>query len=94
MEAAAILAHEPEPQPASASAGGTKWEVLDHLDKGVIGARHGRAVTVRQVEPAGCLLFGPYWQLPAGHYRLLFECQPGPPRLRGQPVLGIEIIVL
>src|SRR5204862_517140 len=37
---------------------------------------------------------GPYLHLPEGSYRLSFRCEAGSPRMAGQPVLGLEIIVL
>lgn len=72
-----------------------RWDVLDRLDKSAIGVRGPDAsVTVRRSEPAGCILYGPYWQLPAGRYRLSFECRVGTARFHAQPVLGVEIILL
>src|SRR5712692_7523717 len=72
-----------------------EWRVLGRLEKTAIGARGGHGVTtVRRREPAGCLLYGPYWQLPAGAYRLKFGCRSGKPRIPGQPVLGVEVIAM
>jgi hypothetical protein len=72
-----------------------EWRVLGRLEKTAIGARGGHGVTtVRRREPAGCLLYGPYWQLPAGAYRLNFRCRSGKPRISGQPVLGVEVIAM
>jgi hypothetical protein len=72
-----------------------EWRVLGRLEKTAIGARGGDGVTaVRRREPAGCLLYGPYWQLPAGSYRLNFRCRSGKPRISGQPVLGVEVIAM
>jgi hypothetical protein len=77
----------PEPPP--------EWRVLPRLEKTVIGRRAADGVTtVRRREPAGCLLYGPYWQLPSGGYRLSFRCRSGPPRIRRQPVLGVEVIAM
>jgi Polysaccharide biosynthesis enzyme WcbI len=71
------------------------WRVLGRLEKTAIGARGGHGVTtVRRREPAGCLLYGPYWQLRAGTYRLNFRCRSGGPRISGQPVLGVEVIAM
>ena len=71
------------------------WHVLARLEKTAIGTRSAGGVTsVRRREPAGCLLFGPYWQLRAGPYRLRFRCRPGKPRLPSQPVLGVEVIAM
>ena len=71
------------------------WPVLAHLEKTAIGSRGAAGVTsARRREPAGCLLFGPYWQLRAGPYRLSFRCRPGKPRLPSEPVLGVEVIAM
>ena len=81
------IASEKEPRP--------QWHVLERLEKTAIGTRGSGGVTsVRRREPAGCLLFGPYWQLRAGSYRLSFCCRPGKPRLPGEPVLGVEVIAM
>ena len=81
------IASEEEPLP--------QWHVLERLEKTAIGTRGSGGVTsVRRREPAGCLLFGPYWQLRAGSYRLSFCCRPGKPRLPGEPVLGVEVIAM
>ncbi len=72
-----------------------EWHVLGRLEKTTIGVRGAGGVTsVRSREPAGCLLFGPYWQLSAGFYRLSFRCRPGKPRLPSEPVLGVEVIAM
>lgn len=72
-----------------------QWDVLGRLEKGAVGVRDADG-TVRAgvAETAGCLLYGPYWQLAAGVYRLTFACRIGAPRYRAQPVLGVEIILL
>ena len=71
------------------------WHVLARLEKTAIGTRSADGITsVRRREPAGCLLFGPYWQLRAGPYRLSFRCRPGKPRLPSEPVLGVEVIAM
>src|SRR5215471_3322074 len=72
-----------------------QWRVLDRLEKTAIGKRGADgSATVRRREPVGCLLYGPYWQLPAGAYRLNFRCRPGKPRMPPQPVLGVEVIAM
>ena len=72
-----------------------QWHVLERLEKTAIGTRGAGGVTsARRREPAGCLLFGPYWQLRAGSYRLSFRCRPGKPRLPSEPVLGVEVIAM
>ena len=71
------------------------WSMLRRLEKTAIGAHRADGVTtVRRGEPAGCLLYGPYWQLPSGGYRLNFHCRSGAPVHPGQPVLGVEIIAM
>jgi hypothetical protein len=85
--AVGVIASGQEPPP--------HWPVLGRLEKTAIGSRAAGGVTsVRRREPAGCLLFGPYWQLRAGSYRLSFRCRPGKPRLPSEPVLGIEVIAM
>jgi hypothetical protein len=80
---------------ASEDAPPPQRHVLGRLEKTAIGSRGAGGVTsVRRREPAGCLLFGPYWQLRAGSYRLNFRCRPGRPRLPSEPVLGVEVIAI
>ena len=72
-----------------------QWRVLDRLEKMAIGTRGAEGVTtVRRREAAGCVLYGPYWQLPAGAYRLNFCCRAGTPIMPRQPVLGVEVIAM
>ncbi|HMD64114.1 MAG TPA: WcbI family polysaccharide biosynthesis putative acetyltransferase [Stellaceae bacterium] len=72
-----------------------EWQVLGRLERTAIGLRGAGGVTsVRRREPAGCLLYGPYWQLPSGGYQLIFRCRPGKPRLPSEPVLGVEVIAM
>src|SRR6516225_9361382 len=72
-----------------------EWRVLDRLEKTALGKRGPDwVVTVRRREPAGCLLYGPYWQLPSGAYRLIFCCRSGKPHMPQQPVLGVEVIAM
>src|SRR5690349_1607182 len=72
-----------------------EWRVLGRLEKTAIGVRGADgAVNVRRREPPGCLLYGPYWQLPAGSYRLSFRCLSEKPRLPNEPVLGVEVIAM
>lgn len=72
-----------------------EWDVLDRLEKNAAGTRQpDGSVTIGRLEPAGCFLYGPYWQLPAGRYRLSFACRAGAGRYRTQPVLGVEVILL
>ena len=78
------------PQPAAG-----RRELLPSLESAA-GGRRGAdgTMSVRRRDPAGCVLYGPYLQLPAGRYRLDFACHCGPARLAAQPVLGVEVIVL
>src|SRR5215470_5276946 len=72
-----------------------EWRVLGRLEKTAIGSRTADGVTrVRRSERPGCLLYGPYWQLPAGDYRLDFRCRSGEPRMANQPVVGVEVIAM
>ncbi len=83
------------PGPTASEDAPPRWHVLGRLEKTAIGIRGARGVTsVRRREPAGCLLFGPYWQLRAGSYQLSFRCRPGKPRLPTEPVLGVEVIAM
>jgi hypothetical protein len=71
------------------------WRVLAHLEQTPIGTRGADGVTrVRRRERPGCFLYGPYWQLPTGAYRLEFRCRSGQPRMPGLPVLGVEVIAM
>src|SRR5437667_7919949 len=84
-----------DPRPGEEAPAAAEWQILNRLEKAAIGARRADGVTtVRRGEPAGCLLFGPYWQLPTGAYRLDFRCRAGKPRFASQPVLGVEVIAL
>src|SRR2546423_660671 len=66
---------------------GPRRRILDRLEKTGIGTRKaGGFTSVRRGEQAGCLLYGPYWQLPSGAYRLDFRCRAGKPRMPGHPV--------
>ena len=72
-----------------------QWAVLDRLEIAA-GAKPGAggAVTAsRRLFPC-CILFGPYWRLPGGNYRLTFACRAGRPTMPDQPVLGVEVIAL
>src|SRR4029078_13150758 len=72
-----------------------RWPLLSRLESTAIGRRLPDGGTrVRRSEPGGCMLYGPHLHLPEGSYRLSFRCQAGSPRMAGQPVLGVEIIVL
>jgi hypothetical protein len=68
--------------------------LFDRLERASIAEDRDGCVTVRRGRPAGCFLFGPYWRLPTGHYRLRFRCTARRPLLPGEPVLGVEIIAL
>jgi hypothetical protein len=84
-----------DPERMEEGGAGPPWRVLDRLEKTAIGTRRaGEAIAVRRSEPAGCVLYGPYWQLPSGTYRLNFRCRSGKPRIPSQPVLGVEVIAM
>ncbi|MGH7052454.1 MAG: WcbI family polysaccharide biosynthesis putative acetyltransferase, partial [Stellaceae bacterium] len=97
----AFLAAEP---PAAASVLGRSapaagalrigQNLLDLLEKSAIAEYREGRVTVRRRRPAGCFVYGPYWQIPAGHYRLRFCCAARRPLLAGEPALGVEILAL
>jgi polysaccharide biosynthesis acetyltransferase WcbI-like protein len=86
----------PQPQavePSSTETG--RWSLLDRLESTAIGRRLADgSVRVRRRERGGCILYGPYLHLPAGWYRLSFNCRAGAPRMSDQPVIGVEAIVL
>src|SRR6516164_934001 len=70
------------------------WEVLPRLEKGHIGRRHeDGSISVDRSEPADLLLYGPYWRLVSGRYRLKLRCRVRRLRWHSQPVLGVEVIV-
>jgi len=70
------------------------WEVLPRLEKGHIGRRHeDGTISVDRSEPPDLLLYGPYWRLVRGRYRLEVRCRVRRPRWHLQPVLGVEVIV-
>lgn len=74
---------------------GLHWRLIGRLESAAIGQRTADGgISVRRSDPAGCALYGPYLHLPAGFYRLSFECRSGAPRRAAQPVLGVEVIVL
>src|SRR5947208_1135065 len=88
---AAVPGAAPEPHETAPA----RWPLLTRLESTAIGTRLADGTTrVRRSEPAGCILYGPYLHLPEGTYRLSFRCEAGSPRMAGQPVLGVEIIVL
>jgi len=79
----------------SAPGAAAHWRLLGRLENTAIGTRGADGtIAVRRSRLAGCILYGPHWQLPGGSYRLTFRCQAGAPRLASQPVLGVEVIVL
>lgn len=81
--------------PRAAVAPPRQWNVLSRLEKGASGRRlPDGPLRVARSEPAGCVLYGPYMHLPEGRYRLAFRCECRSPRWSGQPVLGVEVIVL
>jgi hypothetical protein len=86
---------EPADLPETGQAAQAHWSLLARLESTAIGSwQADGSLRVRRSEPAGCFLYGPYLHLPAGTYRLSFRCDAGKPRMAGQPVLGVEVIVL
>ena len=99
MDGIAGVSIDADPVPGRTDAegrpAGREWRVLHRLGKGAIGAHEpDGAVSVRRRERTGILLFGPYWRLPGGRYRLSFRCRSGKPHFAGQPVLAVEAIAL
>ncbi len=83
------------PERAGEAGAAPEWSVLGRLEKTSIGVRGGGGIArLRRREPPGCFLYGPYWQLPSGGYRLNFRCRSGKPRMSSQPVLGVEVIAM
>jgi Polysaccharide biosynthesis enzyme WcbI len=71
------------------------WSLLARLENSALGVRQADgSIRVRRGESAGCILYGPYLQLPPGMYRLNFRCDAGRARMAAQPVLGVEVLVL
>ncbi|HEY4469686.1 MAG TPA: WcbI family polysaccharide biosynthesis putative acetyltransferase [Stellaceae bacterium] len=92
---AAVSAALPDALPEPGEPAQARWPLLSRLESTAIGVRlPDDATRVRRSEPAGCILYGPYLHLPEGSYRLSFRCEAGSPRMAGQPVLGLEVIVL
>jgi hypothetical protein len=84
----------PEGQTSEAGLAPIAKDLLDHLEKGAIAEYRGGRVRIRRRRPAGCFLFGPYWRMAAGHYRLSGRVTARRPLLPSEPVLGIEIVAL
>ena len=67
------------------------WDVLPYL----IPEEHGRDIRNglrrSQWAPSANLAYGPYWRLPAGAYRLSFDCRTFGPRTE-RTVLGVEVV--
>jgi len=71
------------------------WRLLGRLRAKKTAKRHrDGAVAVTQRKHPECFLDGPpAFMLPQGRYQLQFLCSAGPAQRRGQPVLGVEVIV-
>src|SRR4051794_6290359 len=81
--------------PPGAILGDLRCDILRRLEKGAVGTRRpDGAVTGRLSEAAGRVPYGPHLPLPQGRPRLTFRCYAERPRMNGQPVLGVEILVL
>src|SRR6266550_8011164 len=71
------------------------WSLLARLENSALGVRQADgSIRVRRGESAGCILYGPYLQLPSGMYRLNFRCDADRARMAAHPVLGVEVLVL
>ena len=70
------------------------WQVLPKLkaNKSVKREEDGSITVSRDRMGDGCILYGPHWWLRSGAYRLDFQIAHAPPRMRAQPILGLEII--
>ena len=80
-------------QPPGATAAGKQPQYVLHQMTLLGDSR--RAADGAVVSPSGpgrCFLHGPYWQLPAGRYRLRFQAQADKVAMPAQPVLGVEIL--
>ena len=68
--------------------------VLPALIKGNTGRlTESGGVAVGRFEPAAIALYGPYWQLAAGSYRLEFVCERVEVRDQGTIFMGVEVVV-
>jgi polysaccharide biosynthesis acetyltransferase WcbI-like protein len=67
--------------------------LLDQLERGKAALRGPKgSVRVRRRAAPGCVLYGPFWRLAAGNYRLTLWARASRPRPAAQPVLGIEVV--
>jgi hypothetical protein len=88
---AALTADAVEPADAGAR---SERPLLDQLERSAAAQRTAAgSVTVRRGARPACVLYGPYWRLPAGRYRLTLRARASRPRLPAEPVLGIEVLV-
>src|SRR6266851_1509035 len=63
------------------------------MERGDIGTRRpDGSVYVQRDQPEVCFLYGPFWRLAQGAYRLSVRCRIGAPKVRPAVVLGVEII--
>lgn len=89
---AATIAEQP---PGERDGAARRWQLLPRLERSAIVTRRADgAATVARGAPAGCFLYGPYWHLQTGTYRLHVAARATAPHHAAQPALGIEILVL
>src|SRR5581483_11490554 len=89
---AATIAEKP---PGERDGAARRWQLLPRLERSAIVTRRADgAATVARGAPAGCFLYGPYWHLQTGTYRLHVAARATAPHHAAQPALGIEILVL
>ncbi|HEY1796397.1 MAG TPA: WcbI family polysaccharide biosynthesis putative acetyltransferase [Stellaceae bacterium] len=71
------------------------WSLLNRLEHTTLGRRDADGtIRIARSDTAGCVLYGPYYHFEMGRYRLAVHARAGAPALSGQPVLGVEIIIL
>lgn len=90
-EAVALAA---EPGHGALGKGGSgDQDLLPLLDKPSFVTYDGERVILRRGRPPGRFLYGPFWQLAGGHYRLRVRCSASGAG-SDAPVLGVEVIAL
>lgn len=96
IDAAGMAAAEPVADAAEdGEPGRAVRPALAELQSTAIGSRApDGSISVRRAEPPRAFLYGPFWRLPQGRYRLSFACQVQGVVHPANPVLGLEIIAL
>lgn len=76
-----------------AAAAAEAQPLLALMERGEIATRRADgSFAVERDAPGGNLLYGPFWRLAQGSYRLVIRCQAGAPKVAAAVTLGIEII--